>query len=975
LEGTINCATSKRFVDCLTGFEYFSSEVILDSFGNPILPDYVYGGLVNGVQSCFIYVDLVDNISGVDKIEITAEFGPENEGSCIFCNFPTPTPTPTILPSEICFTIGGETPGGLFNCLVTPEIGLINGKPYYKAVLDDCVTQFDNYYIWFSTSGDYANTWVVSELNNATIGNVFSYISSVAGEYPIGTWDQEPQDMYNILQSQLNSCPTLIMCFDVITECVDCNSWQCSIPFTGYYNGKPYYILLDNDCLTSLGVFVWWNSSLNRWEVSDSLGGGELYLYNNNPSNYPETNSTYSWIDVGAIIYIIFSVQGTCPTPTPTPTPTPSPTPVPINPICQSCDVGFDFYDINPISVISVGVVTASCDPSITDYVIEWYGPGVGSTNLVFTSGLGTDYVGDYLYTHPLTGTSEVPVVAGIYTPVISKIKINGTEYTNLNCFNTTTVDVNALTCTNGNNSNLPQYSHKLEFSATVGQTPQTVSTTYILDPTKPYFAIQFDGQAIYDTLKITFFGSSYSDPITIEYLSLGADLTETNFDLSLLPKTAKPGGSFPIGFVRKVLNLNNFTINSGDYLIIDIIPNQLNTNTNWKFYCTCLETIDCNVCDDNNISQPFKIVQSSINSNLITCDRNRIDFDFSACTSSDFLKYMVTNGSFFGTAYNDSYYFNSFSGVRTISPLQLSGCSITTNTIIKICATPSTSTITFNKSVVSGQGLIAMTFTDINDLATYYNNWQSTYMTYSGSPFNCNDVDYYRYFNLSIPLASGSQNCGDTTGYQGYLIHPSAIVTSGGTGPWNMTITMPTISECITFDSCQVGCQNDEYNIVTSINASSTGSSNNITIVSNTGSKLLSPITSIVRLGLSISPASAVTFSDFMSIPKYINQTIPYSGISNTLITSLSAETCSFNDWNFVSPFGIPSKNLTYYNYYAYYYELRAINPLNYADYEIWAPTFSNGVWVGYPSAPTLNLIYRYVGGSVTFIDNNYFV
>jgi hypothetical protein len=124
--------------------------------------------------------------------------------------------------------------------------------------------------------------------------------------------------------------PAPIMCFDVVTECVDCNSWQCSIPFTGYYNGKPYYILLDNDCLTSLGVFVWWNSSLNRWEASNLLGGGTVYTYNNNPSNYPETSGIYSWIDAGpGVIDIAFSVQGTCPTPTPTPTLTSSLTPTP----------------------------------------------------------------------------------------------------------------------------------------------------------------------------------------------------------------------------------------------------------------------------------------------------------------------------------------------------------------------------------------------------------------------------------------------------------------------------------------------------------------------------------------------------------------------------------------------------------------------------------------------------------------------
>jgi hypothetical protein len=126
--------------------------------------------------------------------------------------------------------------------------------------------------------------------------------------------------------------PTPIMCFSIATEAYG-YFWQCSISFTGYYNGKPYYILLEPDCSTPLSVnsgditFVVWNSSLSRWEVVSapsigSIGSGTVCNTNNNPSNYPETNGIYSWVDVAGVIDIAFSVQGTCPTPTPTPLPT-----------------------------------------------------------------------------------------------------------------------------------------------------------------------------------------------------------------------------------------------------------------------------------------------------------------------------------------------------------------------------------------------------------------------------------------------------------------------------------------------------------------------------------------------------------------------------------------------------------------------------------------------------------------------------
>ena len=100
---------------------------------------------------------------------------------------------------------------GAFQCTIIPEVGLINGKPYYKAVSDDCTTPYapdvEPVYIWFSTSGDYVNQWVVSELYNATIGNVYSYISSVAQDYPIGTWEVIA-DQFFVYNSSLGPCPT-----------------------------------------------------------------------------------------------------------------------------------------------------------------------------------------------------------------------------------------------------------------------------------------------------------------------------------------------------------------------------------------------------------------------------------------------------------------------------------------------------------------------------------------------------------------------------------------------------------------------------------------------------------------------------------------------------------------------------------------------------------------------------------------------
>lgn len=86
LDGNITCPTSKKFIDCSTGEFYYSTDTITDPNGKPLISDYVYGGYANGNPTCFIFFGLVDNISGVDKIEVTTEYGPEDQGSCILCN-------------------------------------------------------------------------------------------------------------------------------------------------------------------------------------------------------------------------------------------------------------------------------------------------------------------------------------------------------------------------------------------------------------------------------------------------------------------------------------------------------------------------------------------------------------------------------------------------------------------------------------------------------------------------------------------------------------------------------------------------------------------------------------------------------------------------------------------------------------------------------------------------------------------------
>ena len=104
----MRCGNSKNFRDCFTGIDYYSSENLQYS-GGPITQGSVYKINVNGVDTCASFLGLVDNISGVDEIQIIYELGLEVEGACLECitqnpkstPTPTPTPTPSTTPSVI----------------------------------------------------------------------------------------------------------------------------------------------------------------------------------------------------------------------------------------------------------------------------------------------------------------------------------------------------------------------------------------------------------------------------------------------------------------------------------------------------------------------------------------------------------------------------------------------------------------------------------------------------------------------------------------------------------------------------------------------------------------------------------------------------------------------------------------------------------------------------------------------------------
>jgi hypothetical protein len=645
--------------------------------------------------------------------------------------------------------------------------------------------------------------------------------------------------------------------------------------------------------------------------------------------------------------------------------------------LCTICTLNFDVYSASTTGLIVAGNLTGDCQASITDYVISWYGPGAGSTNVAYTSGFGSAFT-PYDFTHPLTGTSAIFSEQGVYTPVIDKVIISGVSYSQvgevgespavLNCFTDQYIEVNPFTCDNG--SEVGNYTHRVNFTG-VGSgvvSPPPLKSTFVLSSTTTYFAWKFKGEGVPDRLTLTFSGSSYPVPIVLEDILVGDNLSSSNFTLTSFPKSADT-----FGYVTKVTCLTGLTTNAGDFITLNVTPST-NPATNWDFYFTCLSgEFDCTTCLDTE--SPYKIVGSTITGITGSCDTSYIRFSVSGCS-------LTTNNQFdFFKYYDFSTYIGARQSVDTSSPSNLLirqtnnlfysaiTCSVYYfNFNSPICSSANTNTITFNKSVISGIGNIYITFDSINDFNSYYDSYL-TCLSFSGNPYDDTDIDYYRAITLYTPIySSPSAVCGDGTSSQFYYIHPSSVVTTGQTGgTYSMNITMPTIVNNLDAPACSNCSTNSSFIVVNSfINPSSTGTTNNLNMTTNTGSKYNYPFIGVTGVHSASTTSTEFSLRGFVTTTKYLNETYPSSGVTNTLIPELSGKTCdldsnmclNFNNFN----------NLSTYIKFAYYYQIKLTNPLDLRDFEIYARTLPCG------TLPE-TLIYNYSGGTVNYSDPAYII
>jgi len=268
---------------------------------------------------------------------------------------PTNTQTPTITPPPtICFNffsyINPSTgPYGTYQ-YSTSSSGFYNGYPYYTIIALSTTTG----YVWYDTvtSRWKYTTTLGGGSTFSTLNNGLSYptsnpstwlgstenggmTSSLLGNCATPTPTQTSTNTQTPTQT---STPPPLICFNGFNSNGPLNS---NVPASGFYNSRPYYIILNID-FTPLG-YVWFSVAPDEWIFSSLLGGGVVYStlfvpIFDEPPLYPISTSPNFWMNsIGGSVGMTQSSLGICPSPTPTqtmtntqtPTNTKTPTPTP----------------------------------------------------------------------------------------------------------------------------------------------------------------------------------------------------------------------------------------------------------------------------------------------------------------------------------------------------------------------------------------------------------------------------------------------------------------------------------------------------------------------------------------------------------------------------------------------------------------------------------------------------------------------
>jgi hypothetical protein len=666
--------------------------------------------------------------------------------------------------------------------------------------------------------------------------------------------------------------------------------------------------------------------------------------------------------------------------------------PIQSSDLCETCDFGFSQYSATSIGRLYVGVLTASCQSTLTDYAIDWYNE---DNEIEFSSGIGNLF--DYGYQQPALGNGGVFVPPGTYYPVIREVLINGIVFTSqgfsignifasLDCLPNVTVVVQAYNCDNGTATG--PYSHSLTFIGTSSNSqsiPEVMPVYLEIDSTITHIAWSFRAVSVTDQIKVVYSGQNYDHPFILDWFDTGFNISVSDFTN---PPPYEVDPSTPTDILKKVNCLTGFTITNGDYIIFEIIPNQTNLNTDWYLDFECLDSFNCESCiltgttkinllDGFQIGNSTSACGSGKNFTLkYSADCSNFNDDLNNYFQTDLFRFELnpppplwTNlgslnwyRSFNSNDINDLSISNNLqvtTGFLSWSNTSCGSGSLTAGGFSEQCISPNTNLISFSKSYNSGndQAIIYMTFSNQNDFLTHWNDYNTTFLLLSNStdPTNYGYYDGFRFIVKRPP--SPTTPCGDSgTITYTYTIPKTATFSSGFTNnEYSLQITWGSITNGLSSSDC---CFNLTNSFITTYNNSRT--QQNISFTTNTGSRSINPI-GFIKLpnNTNITTASTIPLL-YWVIRKNQIETLPrnYNNI-NEFFPQYSSVTCP-NLYNLQ----VSSNNPNYYVKNWSMWLLSLINPSNTEEFKVERRLTTGN-----------ELAFVYSGGTINNVNTDYVI
>ena len=426
------------------------------------------------------------------------------------------------------------------------------------------------------------------------------------------------------------------------------------------------------------------------------------------------------------------------------------------------CTVAFDTYSDNLYSALSVGnLVGGGC--TLDAYVIDWFRDGTHA----MTSGKGVAGLDAY---HPFTDGAAIPVQAGVWTPVLRYVVMEGEMVFPVprNCVKwcrdlqaeLPVITVKALGCDIVAGSPASGYTFRIRYTTSQDYSFATRTIRFDLpqDGSARYLAAWFVGYTVVDRVQI--FYNDEPDPILDYYV--GTDFAATE------------GSHVPpyldLNDAKFVANFSDREYLPGDYLIIKVTPSS-NPNTQWSLDLKCLGAgaFDCSYfplslrdIDLGNVSMAYDAINCKY---LLSFP---MEIRPTAYNTSNLAKY-ISLATWKNT--NDAA-LNETTGVVTLAlwdKIFCTGEALHTHYHVN-----SAGLVSYAKV----GNIFTFTFEHQDDYSAYKNWYNSNRVNWKFSSYNPDPTHINHYKIFQITWQETATRCGDVYTYRQIYFHWLSPVT-----------------------------------------------------------------------------------------------------------------------------------------------------------------------------------------------------